>query len=171
MAANETPNPAAPAATPAGAPAASSGRIAAAPQQPMRLQPSKASSAAEKAKKALSNLKNLGASWRDIPKSWSLILLLRIAEPAEWRGTLFSASPESIGVLISQASTSTVRDERKLSKPITDTGEQGKNLGEFIKKQAEEAKSKFSTQSLGTFTIELKARQDADGNTPKRRQA
>lgn len=68
------------------------------------------------------------------------------------------------GIYINQ-----VRDERKLLNPITDTGEEGRNFGDFIKKQADEAKLRHSTQSLGVFSIELKAPpKDADGNTPKR---
>lgn len=39
---------------------------------------------------------------------------------------------------------------------LANTGEAGKNLGDFIKKQSDEAKRKFSFQSLGTFNIELK---------------
>jgi flagellar basal body-associated protein FliL len=39
---------------------------------------------------------------------------------------------------------------------LANTGEAGKNLGDFIKKQSDEAKRKFTIQSLGTFNIELK---------------
>jgi flagellar basal body-associated protein FliL len=39
---------------------------------------------------------------------------------------------------------------------MTSTGEQGKNLDDFIKKQSDEAKMKFTTHSLGLFNIELK---------------
>jgi flagellar basal body-associated protein FliL len=46
---------------------------------------------------------------------------------------------------------------RKLMRDeLTNTGDAGKNLGDFIKKRSDEAKSKFTTQSLGTFNIELK---------------
>lgn len=47
-------------------------------------------------------------------------------------------------------------DLRRQLHALSDTGEQGKNLGEFIKKQSEEAKRKFSSQNLGAFTVELK---------------
>src|SRR6185312_11573456 len=36
------------------------------------------------------------------------------------------------------------------------TGDQGQNLDDFIAKQAELAKRKFSVQSLGSFTVEIK---------------
>ena len=62
-----------------------------------------------------------------------------------------------------------IREDKKLLTPITATGEQGKNFGDFIKKQSEEAKLRHSTQSLGVFSIELKGPpKDAEGNTPKR---
>ena len=53
-----------------------------------------------------------------------------------------------------------LRDQMEMQ--LTNTGDQGRNLGDFIAKQAEEAKRKFSIQSLGTFTIEIKA---PDGQT------
>jgi flagellar basal body-associated protein FliL len=39
---------------------------------------------------------------------------------------------------------------------LANTGDAGKNFGEFIRKQSEEAKRKYTFQSLGTFNIELK---------------
>jgi flagellar basal body-associated protein FliL len=49
---------------------------------------------------------------------------------------------------------------------LANTGEAGKNLGDFIKKQSDDAKRKFTFQSLGTFNIELKPA-DPEGKTPK----
>jgi flagellar basal body-associated protein FliL len=45
---------------------------------------------------------------------------------------------------------------KDLQAKFADTGEQGENPNNFLKKQAEGAKRKFSIQDLGTFTIELK---------------
>jgi flagellar basal body-associated protein FliL len=49
-----------------------------------------------------------------------------------------------------------VWEDRKNIQVQMNQSEQGKNLDEFIKKQAEEAKKKYSMQTLGTFTIQLK---------------
>lgn len=40
---------------------------------------------------------------------------------------------------------------------VTDDTETGKHLGEFLQRQSEEAKAKTLVQSLGSFTVELKA--------------
>jgi flagellar basal body-associated protein FliL len=43
-----------------------------------------------------------------------------------------------------------------LEEQMAQTGEAGKNFGDFIKKQSDEAKQKYSLLSLGTYTINLK---------------
>jgi flagellar basal body-associated protein FliL len=49
-----------------------------------------------------------------------------------------------------------VWEDRKNIQVQMNQSEQGKNLDEFIRKQAEETKKKYSMQILGTFTIQLK---------------
>ena len=178
MAANETPNPAAPATTPAASstatPAAGTPADAAAPQQAEAAGPSKASIAADKAKKALSNLKGLGKlkNLGALADTKELVTDLASSDRQTRRMAryfIFSVAGV-IGVLVlGGIYFNQIREDKKLANPITATGEQGKNFGDFIKKQSEEAKLRHSTQSLGVFSIELKGPpKDADGNPPKR---
>jgi flagellar basal body-associated protein FliL len=121
----------------------------------------KAQAVAEKAKKALGNLKHSGA-WNHavgITKD-----LISSDQPTRKMARYFFVSVAGI-VFVLVASGIYFHDVRlKLKAAST---EQGKNLGDFLAKQAEEAKLKFTSQSLGTFSIELKT---ADGVQGKRSQ-
>ena len=129
--------------------------------------PSKAQIAAEKAKKALSslkNLKNLGA----LANTKELVAdLFDPDQRTRKMARYFVASVVGIVVVLTLSGIyiSKMRLEKNLA-AITDTGEQGKNFADFIKRQADEAKRKFSQQSLGTFTIELKIPDEKNRKRP-----
>jgi flagellar basal body-associated protein FliL len=76
--------------------------------------------------------------------------------PTRNAAILFVFSLIGIGFVLILAGSYFWQSRKLMHDELTNTGDAGKNLGEFIRKQSEEAKMKYTFQSLGTFNIELK---------------
>src|SRR4051812_36893539 len=76
--------------------------------------------------------------------------------PTRWMARVFVASTTALVVVAAVSVHRYTVYKKNMALLLASSDSQAKNLNRFIARQAEEAKRRYSTYPLGSFTVELK---------------